>query len=319
MSSATVRGNDVRMPISSGFYRLEPLALAVTNPGSDAPTSADDTHSGRPSVVTLESPSVSDAVDLVRDGLEAEALITVFGRCRVDYEGRAASSLAAGERHVMLKPDGAALVHTATGQQPVNWQPPGSEHDVYRSNDDNSGTDGSSGDDSGTDGSNSDTSEGDDNDGNLVVHSTRSTPAEELVVTFEVVHQVSTFAMSEPDTIAVVGTEADLRDRLLEEPALLEPGFRPLATERETPAGAIDIYGEDRAGRTVVVELKRRRVGPDAVGQLRRYIDALSRDLHADAEIRGVLVAPSVTDRAERLLAEHDLEFVALEPTADDE
>ncbi|MFP9191164.1 endonuclease NucS [Natrialbaceae archaeon A-CW1-1] len=279
----------------------------------------------RSRVATLESPTVSEAVDAIRAGLEAGSLITVFGRCRVDYEGRAASQLEAGERHVMLKPDGTALVHTAAGQQPVNWQPPGCEHDVYRSDGDSDANDGDALDsdtrsdsddrsDGDSDASNSDT----DADGDLVVHSTRSTPAEELVVTFDSVHQVSTFAMAAPDSIAVVGTEADLRDRILEEPALLEPGFRPLATERETPAGAIDIYGEDRTGRTVVVELKRRRVGPDAVGQLRRYIDALSRDLHADAEIRGVLVAPSVTDRAERLLAEHGLEFVALEPTADD-
>ncbi|PSP51500.1 endonuclease NucS, partial [Halobacteriales archaeon QH_7_68_42] len=74
-------------------------------------------------------------------------------------------------------------------------------------------------------------------------------------------------------------------------------------------------YGEDRDGRTVVLELKRRRVGPDAVGQLGRYVDALERDLHAETEVRGMLVAPSVTDRARRMLAERGLEFVALAPT----
>jgi len=65
------------------------------------------------------------------------------------------------------------------------------------------------------------------------------------------------------------------------------------------------------------VELKRRRVGPDAVGQLQRYVDALRRDLHAEAAVRGILVAPSVTDRARGLLAEKGLEFVALEPKTD--
>lgn len=62
------------------------------------------------------------------------------------------------------------------------------------------------------------------------------------------------------------------------------------------------------------MELKRRRVGPDAVGQLTRYVEALERDLHADAEIRGLLVAPSVTERAKALLAENGLEFVPLTP-----
>ena len=187
----------------------------------------------------------------------------------------------------MLKPDGAALVHTDEGQQPVNWQPPGCDHDVVCE------------------------------DGALVLESHRSTPDERLVVRFQEVLQVSAFAGSDENDLALVGTEEDLRQRILSEPDLLEPGFTPLATERDTPAGAVDIYGEDDADRAVVVELKRRRVGPDAVGQLRRYVDALERDLHAEATVRGMLVAPSVTDRAARLLDEHGLEFVSLEPPAE--
>ncbi|PSP46193.1 endonuclease NucS, partial [Halobacteriales archaeon QH_6_66_25] len=77
---------------------------------------------------------------------------------------------------------------------------------------------------------------------------------------------------------------------------------------------AVDIFGEDAEGNAVVVELKRRRFGPDAVGQLNRYVEALRRDLHADATVRGILVAPSVTDRAGRLLERRDLEFVSLSP-----
>ncbi len=242
------------------------------------------TNRPEPRTVTLERPTLADACEAVQSGFDRGALVTLFGRCTVDYDGRAASYLEAGDRHVMFKPDGSALVHTAEGQKPVNWQPPGCDHSV------------------------------DIADGRLRLESHRSTPREQLVVSFERVDQVSTFTMSAPEDLAVVGTEADLRDRLLEEPDLLEPGFCPLATERETTAGAIDLYGEDREGRTVVVELKRRRVGPDAVSQLRRYVDAVEADLHTEAVIRGILVAPSVTDRADRLLRRHGLEFVALEP-----
>jgi len=241
-------------------------------------------HSSR--AITLEQPSLTTACEAIADGLDREALVTVYGRCTVDYEGRAASTLDAGDRHLMLKPDGAALVHTHEGQQPVNWQPPGCEHTVACE------------------------------DGGLHIESRRSTPEERLQVQFGRVSQVSTFSGTDGTDLTVEGTEEDLRQRILDEPALLEKGFRPLATERETAAGAVDIFGEDAAGRAVVVELKRRRVGPDAVSQLRRYVDALDRDLHADAAVRGVLVAPSVTDRADRLLAEHGLEFVSLDPTA---
>jgi RecB family endonuclease NucS len=206
------------------------------------------------------------------------------GTCTVEYEGRAASSLGLGDRHVMLKPDGAALVHTDEGQQPVNWQPPGCEHSISV------------------------------DDGSLIVRSTRSTPEESLEVVFETVAHAAAFDVTDAKDLALTGTEADLKDRILDEPALVESGFTPLATERETPAGAVDIYGEDADGRTTILELKRRRVGPDAVGQLGRYVDALERDLHADTEVRGILVAPSVTDRARQLLAEKGLEFVSLEP-----
>ncbi|MFA9417543.1 endonuclease NucS [Natrinema sp. HArc-T2] len=236
---------------------------------------------------TLQEPVMAAARDVITRGFERDAIVTVFGRCTVDYDGRATSYLEAGDRHVMLKPDGSALVHTDEGQQPVNWQPPGCDHDVFCE------------------------------DGALVLESRRSTPDERLLVRFQEVLQVSAFAGSDENDLALVGTEEDLRQRILEEPELLEPGFTPLATERDTPAGAVDIYGEDAADRSVVVELKRRRVGPDAVSQLRRYVDALGRDLHADATVRGILVAPSVTDRAARLLDDHGLEFVSLEPPAE--
>ncbi|MCU4973135.1 endonuclease NucS [Halobacteria archaeon AArc-m2/3/4] len=255
-------------------------------------------------VLTLQEPTPEAARETIAAGFDREALVTVFGRCTVDYDGRATSRLEAGERHVMFKPDGAALVHTDEGQQPVNWQPPGCDHEVFLEDEDGS-EDGAE-------------ASGDAGDGNaLCMRSLRSTPEERLLITFEHIMQVSTFTVTDPSELSLSGTEADLKARILDEPALLEPGFTPLATERETPAGAVDIYGEDADGRTVVVELKRRRVGPDAVGQLRRYIDALERDLHADAAIRGVLVAPSVTERAKRLLERDGLEFVALEPTAE--
>ena len=237
---------------------------------------------------TVSHPTADEAAAFVGDAVDRDALVTLFGRCTVEYDGRAASKLEAGERHLMLKPDGTALVHTDEGQQPVNWQPPGSAHDSRVNRE------------------------------KLVVESVRSTPEERLTVLFSEISFVAAFDADDGASIDLVGTEADLKGRILEEPGLVESGFVPLATERETPAGAVDIYGEDEEGRTVVLELKRRRVGPDAVGQLRRYVDALGRDLHADAEIRGVLVAPSVTERAKALLKEQGLEFVPLTPRADE-
>ncbi|MFB6166463.1 MAG: endonuclease NucS [Haloarculaceae archaeon] len=242
---------------------------------------------GREAVGTLANPTPARASEFVADAFERGDVVSVFGTCTVEYEGRASSHLGPGDRLVICKPDGTTLVHTDEGHQPVNWQPPGSSQQARVT------------------------------EGRLELYSERSTPAEELLVSFDAVLQVTAYDVTDERDLALVGTESDLKAQILDDPDVLEPGFTPLSTERPTPAGAVDIFGEDADGRRVVVELKRRRVGPDAVGQLTRYVDALQRDLHADAEVRGILVAPSVTDRARQLLAEQGMEFVALEPDGD--
>jgi hypothetical protein len=235
------------------------------------------------------NPAPDEAAHFVTTTLSDGALVTIFGRCTVEYSGRAASELGAGDRLVVIKPDGTTLVHTDAGQQPVNWQPPGCTHDVAVVDD------------------------------QVHLDSTRSNPDETLTVRFETIAQLTAAYGTDEKALSVTGTEADLRDRILANPSLLEEGFQPLATERRTAAGAIDVYGEDEVGTTVAVELKRRRVGPDAVGQLDRYVTALGRELHADVDVRGILVAPSITDRARHLLAERGLEFVALSPDPADD
>jgi RecB family endonuclease NucS len=169
------------------------------------------------------------------------------------------------------------------------------------------------------------------------VRSTRESPAERLDVTFDRVYQLTAMDAADDSDLSLTGSEADLREAVLAEPTLVADWFEPTATERETDAGPVDVFGRDGRGRPVVVELKRRRVGPDAVGQLRRYVDAVRReegvapvaeatdratDASVDAEddgvpaVRGVLVAPSVTDRAATLLDQHGFSHVALGPDA---
>lgn len=240
-----------------------------------------DTPSG---VETHVDPSPAEARQVVAEGLESDALVTLFGTCTVDYEGRASSWLDPGDRHVMLKPDGTALVHTDEGHRPVNWQPPGCAHEVAVA------------------------------DGEVVIRSDRSTPEERLVVRFERLRQVSAFDVRDAADLALTGTHDDVRDRILDDPDLVEPGFRPIETEYGTSAGPVDLYGEDADGQPMVVEIKRSRAGPEAVGQLRRYVDAVGRDLGEDASVRGVLVAPSVTDRSRRLLEDDGMAFVSLAP-----
>ncbi|QCJ47296.1 endonuclease NucS [Haloprofundus sp. MHR1] len=239
----------------------------------------------RAHAVTLHRPTHREVLWQVEEAFERGDMVTLFGRCTVEYDGRAASTLGLGNRLVILKPDGAALVHTDEKRTPVNWQPPGCEHHAAV------------------------------RDGQFRIRSERTTPAETLDVRFEQVHQFSSLSVTGGRDLDLQGSEEDLRQHILEDPDLVEPGFLPLSTERQTSAGPVDIYGEDDDGRAVAVELKRRRVGPSAAGQLQRYVAALREEFGDGAAVRGVLVAPSVTDRAATLLAERGLDFVALDPT----
>jgi len=236
------------------------------------------------SVTTIHQPAHREALWELEAAFERGDLITIFGRCTVEYDGRAASTLGLGRRLVILKPDGSALVHTDENQQPVNWQPPGSQHHAAV------------------------------RDGQLRVRSVRSSPDETLDIRFDAVEQLSALSVSGRRQLSVTGSEADLRTFLIDNPDAITQGFEPLATERPTDAGPIDLFGRDDSGTPVVVELKRRRVGPSAVSQLQRYVDAIAREVGDRAVVRGVLVAPSVTDRAAALLDEAGLAFVSVEP-----
>ncbi|MFB6154458.1 MAG: endonuclease NucS [Haloferacaceae archaeon] len=236
------------------------------------------------SVTTLHRPTHRETLVQFDAAVERGDVITMFGRCTVEYDGRATSSLGPGDRLVVLKPDGTILVHTDEKRKPVNWQPPGCDHDASV------------------------------RDGRLHVVSTRSNPEERLAVAFEQVHQFSALDVTDERELDLRGSEEDLRRYLLDHPDELEEGFEPLETERESAAGPMDVYGRDAEGRPTVVELKRRRVGPDAVSQLDRYVRALAEEL-GDEEVRGVLVAPSVTDRAAELLASFGFDHVAVDLT----
>lgn len=226
-------------------------------------------------------PTAHEACECLQHALTANQVISIVGHCTVAYDGRTQSTLGPGERVVLCKPDGTLLVHQSTGRKPVNWQPPGGTHEAALV------------------------------DNDLLLRSQRDSPAEVVDVRFAAVLHVAAYSLTDNQERELVGSEDDLRQRILDDPSLIEAGFQPRATERETSAGPVDIYGLDAEGTPVIVELKRRRVGPDAVGQLARYVTAAERE-RANKHVRGILVAPSLTERARRELTEQELEFVPL-------
>lgn len=225
---------------------------------------------------TLTDPGLDAAADFASDAAGDALAVSLVGACEATFSGRAERRLPGGVRQLLWKPDDTLLVHGASGRDPDAWASGGAVAVELR-------------------------------DDRLVVE-TDGGAADALRVRFAAVHAATAF---DPTGAAatVSGTESDLKERVLADPDLVEPGFRPLATERETPAGRVDVYGRDADGTVVAVELKNVRAGPSAASQLERYVTALRRDLHADATVRGVLVAPGVTEKTRRLLAESGLAF----------
>jgi len=238
----------------------------------------------------LERPGPATAAAAVEAALERGLVVLVAGECAV--ESPSGQRLQSARRLAILKPDGSLVVHGREGTRPVVGL--SGELEVAAV------------------------------DGALEVAVTAEEGSSRLHV--ERVELLASAALDpgsgDPVTDDVAKrpttTAGDrhgaLRERVLDDPALVESGFTPLATERETPAGPVDVFGRDAEGQAVVVEIKADRAGPAAVGQIDRYVEALRRDLHADAEVRGVLVAPSATERTRRLLEERGYVFCALSP-----
>ncbi len=232
----------------------------------------------------LLSPSLEAAHVMLREALAKRKLVLMLCSCSVVYEGRSATMLGEGERLIIVKPDGAVLVHRPRGYSPVNWQPDSQLLEARLEQ------------------------------GELVVKSLRARPRELLEIR---VTRVDALIIVEDirDTAEFLELidEAEIRDTLAKHPELIEPGLRILAKEKRLgDAGYADLYGVDREGRHVIIELKRVTTGRGAVEQLKRYVDVFRRE-NPEAPIRGILVAPALTEPAKRLLEEYGLEYRKLD------
>lgn len=226
-------------------------------------------------VRVLFEPAALAARDFLRESL-ATTLTQVVGRCVIEYEGRARSTLPPGDRVVMLKPDGTLLVHTAGKLKPVNWQPPGCVFGAAVEN------------------------------GLLVVTATRARPAETVRIAFESVAAVLACRLDDEAALSLEGSEEELQAALAKVPDVVEPGFTFWNRERDGGRGPMDLYGVDARGQRVVVEVKRRAATVADVEQLRRYVE---REKGArGTDVRGILMAPSVSPSAKRYLDDLRLE-----------
>ena len=233
-------------------------------------------------VSVLTNPSLAEAAAAIERALAQRRTLVVVGNCRVQYSGRAKSTLEMGERLLIIKEDGSLLVHRPVGYEPVNWQPAGSVFHVQGRNDE------------------------------LEVHGVRQKPHESVRVTFTTIFMVSALDLRDSGNFLLHATEEDMHRAILLKPDLLEEGFKPISWEKKVRPGFVDIYGEDRNGRLVIVEVKRKTASKEAALQLSKYVEPIKAKVNRD--VRAILVAPNLGKDVQRILATLGLEYRALDP-----
>ena len=230
----------------------------------------------------LVNPTFADATSVIQKSFSQRRTLIVAGNCHVHYTGRARSTLEPGERLLIIKQDGALLVHRPVGYEPVNWQPSGSIFRVEMK------------------------------DGTLEIRGVHQKPRERVIVTFSEIFMVSVLSLSDSGEFLLHASEEDMHRAILLKPELFEEGFKPISWEKKVEPGFVDIYGEDKDGKLVIIEVKRGTAGKEAVLQLAKYIEPIKAKVNR--ELRGALVAPNLGKDVQRLLVTLGLEFKALDP-----
>ena len=234
-------------------------------------------------VITHENPEINEETAMViKDALQKRRILLLIGNCWVDYKGRASSRLEPGERILIIKKDGSVLVHRPSGYEAVNWQPPGCilQSRVY--------------------------------DNSLQIKALRRKPRESLNIYFDRLYLLSTMQLDDTGEFSLHASEKDMQKAILLKPSIIEEGLKPISFEKKVEPGFVDIYAIDKDGKFVVVEIKRKIAGRNAVLQLSKYVKAVQAIVNR--EVRGILAAPALTKGTQRLLVTLGLSFKSLNP-----
>lgn len=195
----------------------------------------------------------------------------LYARCAVLYEGRAASTLEAGNYLILYKEDKSLSIHGSTMVLPRNYMAGGTRVEL---------------------------------EGNrLIVHRKKET----IVITVLEVHHLHTLDGWSDSKIVICRTEKELVRKIFNNWDEYFPGedFEIIELEHPTELGPIDILGLTDTT-DFVVEVKRKTATTKDVTQLRRYIEAKS----GNRLVVGFLAAPGIAASARKYLEKHNLTFI---------
>lgn len=165
----------------------------------------------------------------------------IFCTCEVDYEGRASSHLAKGERVLLIKGDTITVHKTDEGVNPINYM-----KDARISKD------------------------GD----NIIAQ--RENPNERLEIKVSDTYETITYGSESTEELILTGTEKEFQEYLARHPDVIDTRYEHHQREYETGAGPVDLIGEIN-GVTTLVEVKK-TADVSSVGQLSRYSHAIDEN-----------------------------------------
>ena len=193
----------------------------------------------------------------------------LLGECVVEYDGRAASHLPAGERIIIVH-ENLVTVHSLddTTVNPVNYM---KDADVDVTSEDRE----------------------------MEVVARRDSPSEVLEITFNRVDKSIEYDGVDGASLVMYDTEDELQEQLHENPSVITFDFESYEREYDTGAGRVDLRGElTLSNKECLVEVKK-TAGIDAISQLSRYLKADNTDT-------GIIASHNITDNALELLEEYD-------------
>ncbi|NLS08527.1 endonuclease NucS [Nesterenkonia sp. MY13] len=214
----------------------------------------------------------------------------VIADCSVSYSGRLNAHLPLARRLLMVKADGAVLVHSDGGSyKPLNWMSPPASMRV---------------------------TDPDAEQAEAGISEVWTVSAEksddELKILISEIHHDSSHELGTDPGLVKDGVEADLQRLLAEQIERLGEGHSLIRREHPTPIGPVDILAKGPGG-TVAVELKRRG-DIDGVEQLTRYLELLNRDPLL-APVEGVFAAQQIKPQARTLATDRGIRCVVLDYT----
>ncbi len=233
----------------------------------------------------LVNPNNIDALEFIKKNhtnKPDKTMLILAGDCMIDYNGRARSILDWGERVIMIKQDGTLLVHQPEMREPINWQPTGSKTEFKIKED------------------------------KLVLKSYIKKPPEKMKIKFRNIKLINVISLRDKAKLIISGMELDIINRIMDNPSIIEEGFRIVKREKPVKSGMIDLFGYDKNHIPVIIEVKRSLANISSVHQLRMYVKDIKKDIDK-AKVRGILCAPKIPDMVKHLLSDYGLEWMEVE------